>query len=151
MRRRKGRSERYIDENGLPVKRGARELLTDLGDAGIGVALATSTRREKAVDYLQRANLLPFFQQIVTGDMVLHGKPAPDIYLVAGKRRGAHPAETVAVEDSYNGLRAAAAAGMRPVMVPDMKPYVPELEPVVYRVFDSLLDVMRLIEEVNRR
>lgn len=151
VRRTKGRSQRYIDENGLPVKRGVRELLTYLRDAGIGVALATSTRRERAVDYLQRADLLAFFQQIVTGDMVLHGKPAPDIYRLACERLGANPAETIAVEDSYNGLRAAATAGMLPVMVPDMKPYVPELEKTVYRVCDSLLDVIDLIEDVNRR
>lgn len=147
----RARTDQWIAENGLPVKPGVRELLTYLRNAGIGVALATSTARPRTLASLQQTGLTDFFQQIVTGDMVLHGKPEPDIYRMACERLGADPAEAVAVEDSYNGLRAAAAAGMIPIMVPDMKPPIPELEGAVYCVCDSLFDVIGVIEEINRK
>lgn len=143
------RTDRWIAENGLPVKPGARELLTYLNRAGIGVALATSTARERTLGFLRQADLLPFFQQIITGDMVVHGKPEPEIYLLACRQLGAIPAETIAVEDSYNGLRSAAAAGMIPVMVPDMKPPTPELAGIVRYVCGTLHDVIAVIEKIN--
>ena len=74
--------------------------------ASIDAALATS-------------GLTDVFRAVVSSDEVAHGKPAPDVFLEAARRIGAEPAATLVVEDSINGLRAARAAGMTTVLVPN--------------------------------
>ena len=82
-------------------------------------ALASSSHRDVIDATLQATGLRSVFRAIVSSDEVPHGKPAPDVYLEAARRLGADPAATLAVEDSYNGLRAARAAGMTTVLVPN--------------------------------
>jgi 23S rRNA pseudouridine1911/1915/1917 synthase len=105
---------------GVPLKKGARELLRFLTTAGTPLAVATSTDLAEAQDKLSRAGLAGFFKSATGGDCVAHGKPAPDIYLAAAAALGVAPAECVAFEDSGPGTLAAAAAGMRVVLVPDL-------------------------------
>lgn len=145
----RGYSADHIAKHGVPMKPGVRELLSYLKQNGIGVALATSTARPLAEKYLRDTGILPYFDQIVTGDMVQHGKPAPDIYLMACEKLGADPAESVAVEDSHNGIRSAAAAGMLPVMVPDMLEPTDELRSLSAAVLPSLHAVIGWIDAVN--
>ena len=78
--------------------------------------------REVAGHFPSGARLLDFFDHVVTGDMVTHSKPHPEIFLKAGALSGAAPSEIWVIEDSYNGIRAAHAAGMRPLMIPDLIP-----------------------------
>ena len=115
------RYDRLVDE-GLPLKAGARELLQDLFDRGIPMALATSTRRERAQIKLARSGIDGYFSHVVTSSDVLHAKPAPDLYLLAAQRLGIAPGECVALEDSEFGVRAASAAGIRVIQVPDLIP-----------------------------
>ena len=82
--------------------------------------MASSTRYSSVVNHLEEAGIKDYFSVIVTGDMVEHSKPKPDIYLLACEKLGVEPAKAYAVEDSYNGIRSAHAAGMKPVMVPDL-------------------------------
>ena len=70
VERTNGRTGRYIDETGVPVKTGVRELLDYLKRNGIRIAMATSTRRERAEEYLRRTRLIGYFDRIVAGDMV---------------------------------------------------------------------------------
>ncbi len=109
-----------IVENGMPVKAGVKELLDFLREQGWSIGLASSTRYESVMRQLQRAGIAEYFSVVVGGDMVEHSKPQPDIYLIACEKLGANPGETFAIEDSPNGVRAAHAAGMKPLMVPDM-------------------------------
>ena len=137
-----------LDRDGLPIKPGAPELLRWLREQGVPVALATSSRATSAGRHLAAAGWQEgVFDAIVTGDMVENGKPAPDIYRLACRTLGVSPAASLAVEDSYNGLRAAAAAGMRPVMVPDLLPPTDEIAPLLYRCFDSLVDMHRWLRD----
>ncbi|MEO1650531.1 MAG: HAD-IA family hydrolase, partial [Pseudomonadota bacterium] len=76
----------------------------------------TARAREK----LKKAELLEAFQHVVGGDQVERSKPDPDIYLEAARRLSANPAASVALEDSENGVRAAHAAGMTVIQVPDL-------------------------------
>lgn len=110
----------YIRENGLPVKEGLYELLEWLRERGIPMALATSTDRERALGYLDMAEVRPYFQAVVFGTEVANPKPAPDIFLAAAAQLGADPADCAVLEDSPNGLTAAKAAGCRAVFVPDL-------------------------------
>lgn len=107
-----------IAEEGLPLKEGVREILDYLTRKGYLVGLASSTAKETVMGHLERTGLAHYFKVVVTGDMVEHSKPEPDIYLKACEELGAEPAEAMAVEDSPNGIRSAYRAGMKPVMVP---------------------------------
>ena len=78
----------YIEKNGLPVKPGVRELLDWLQKQGFRVGLASSTRRSTVLNHLEQAGIREYFSVIVTGDMVEHSKPRPDIYLLACDQLG---------------------------------------------------------------
>lgn len=107
-------------EAGAPVKRGARELLERLRQAGIPMALATSTARKGAQRRLEKVGLWHYFRDAACGDEVERGKPFPDIFELAALRCGCPSAQCIAVEDSPAGVRAAKGAGMTVVMVPDL-------------------------------
>ncbi|GAC1363861.1 MAG: HAD family phosphatase [Actinomycetota bacterium] len=82
------------------------------------VGLASSSPPAVIQGVLERADLQSVFAATAASDEVLRGKPAPDVYLLAAQRLGVNPLSCVAVEDSSNGLRSAAAAGLRVVAIP---------------------------------
>jgi HAD superfamily hydrolase (TIGR01509 family) len=127
-------------------KSGLDELLDLLDAHRIPKAVATSTRRERAQAKLARTNLLHRFDALVGGDEVARGKPAPDIFIAAATRLGAARSGCIVLEDSEPGVIAAFAAGMTPIMVPDLHPPSEALlarNPLVLR---SLHDVARRFE-----
>ena len=87
-----------------------------------------------------------YFDTIVTGDMIEHGKPAPDIYLLAAQRLGVDSAECIGVEDSMSGVRSIHAAGMRAVMIPDMIQPTPEVEALVWKKLTEISQLIPLLE-----
>lgn len=137
--------DRSIRENGIPVKPGLGELLDYLEAHGYRKAVASSTYHDLTVRKLGRAGVLERFEAVVGGDEVTRGKPAPDIFLEAASRLGASPGECLVLEDSEAGIRAAHAAGMRPVMVPDLIQPDAELANLAYCILPSLLEVRDLL------
>lgn len=135
-------------EAGLPLKAGVIELLQLLDERGIPRAVATSTRRDRALQKLERCGLLPHFHDVITGSDVAHAKPAPDIYLLAAQRLGVEPARCVVLEDSGPGVRAALAAGMTPIQVPDLVHPDEAMRSLGHRVVESLVHARALIEPV---
>ena len=111
--------EKY-DAGLLAVKPGVKELLQFLKDRGCRTAIASSTRTDVVKKELSEAGLLGFFERVVGGDRVSRSKPNPDIFLKAAEELGAEPEHCLVIEDSFNGIRAAKAAGMTAVMVPDL-------------------------------
>ena len=109
-------------EQGLPLKSGVHALLQNLSDLDVPLAVATSTRGERARIKLERSGIDHFFKHVITSSDVTHAKPAPDLYLLAAKRLGIPPGECIALEDSEFGVRAASAAGLRVIHVPDLVP-----------------------------
>lgn len=138
--------ERY-DGGRLPLKKGVRELLSYLKDRGIKIALASSTREKIVRQELSDAGILDYFEQVICGDMVERSKPAPDIYLKACEALGVTPAEAYAVEDSYNGIRSANAAGLLAIMVPDLSEPTPEMERLAVRILPDLAEVVRYMDK----
>jgi len=131
-----------IEKQGMPLKKGMPQVLFDLKARGVKLGLATSNERYVADHYFKAAGIDGIMDAIATGDMVKCSKPAPDIYLEAARQMGLEPQECAGVEDSFNGVRAIRAAGMTSVMIPDLKPYIPEHAPYV----DLLLtDLTQLI------
>ncbi|MBN2473493.1 MAG: HAD family phosphatase [Pirellulales bacterium] len=106
-----------LDERLAPMP-GLPELLDALEVAEIPKAIATSSDRELATAVLSRFDLPPRFRFILTSEDVTHGKPDPEIYCKAADRFGLGAGETLVLEDSENGCRAAAAAGAFTVAVP---------------------------------
>lgn len=131
----------YVRENGLPVKKGVRELLQYLEEEKIPIGLASSTRLAAVEVELRQAGLYDYFHVVVGGDQLKRSKPEPDIYLMACEKMGIAPEQAYAVEDSYNGIRAAYSAGMTPIMVPDLLPATEEMREKSIAVFDDLLQV----------
>lgn len=108
--------ERY--RSGLPLLPGAVETVQALAGHW-PEALASSANREIIDLVLELSGLAETFAATVSSEEVARGKPAPDVYLEAARRLGVEPARSVAVEDSGNGLRSAAAAGMTTIAIPN--------------------------------
>jgi HAD superfamily hydrolase (TIGR01509 family) len=133
----------------IPFKSGCFELLDFLREQGIKIAIATSTTSDIAVPNIERIGLGAKVDAVVCGDEVKNGKPYPDIFVEAGKRIGADPAETIVVGDSSFDMIGGYRAGMRPVMVIDHNPPSEEAEPLCYAVYNNLFDIIELIKKEN--
>jgi beta-phosphoglucomutase-like phosphatase (HAD superfamily) len=139
-----------VAQRGIPVKKGLPELLDYLEAAGIPSGVATSTIRIYAERSLEIAGLGGRIPCLATGDEVLNGKPAPDIFLLAAERLGIPPEVCLVLEDSQNGIRGAHAAGAVPIMVPDLIEPGPEIEQLAFRIFPSLVEVREWMERELR-
>lgn len=133
--------EKY-DGGKLPMKPGVMELLSYLKGKGKKIALASSTRRGTVTNQLRWAGIIDYFDVIICGDMVAKSKPAPDIFLKACQELGVSPENTYAIEDSYNGIRAAHAGQLRPIMVPDLLEADDEMRGMAECVCDNLNEVI---------
>lgn len=129
------------DGGRLPMKKGVIELLTFLKDEGKKIALASSTRKQTVISQLKDAVILDYFDEVICGDMVERSKPAPDIFLKACEAINVSPERTYGIEDSYNGIRAAHAGKLRPIMVPDLLPENDEMRKLAEVVLADLLEV----------
>ena len=130
------------DGGRLPLKPGIREILTWLKENGYDTAVASSTRSAVVLSQLQAAGLDKYFDRIIGGDMVTKSKPEPEIFLKALEGTKSEIGETIVIEDSFNGIRAAKNAGMLPVMVPDMIPPDDEMREKAILIVKDLGEVL---------
>ena len=114
----------FLDQlrHSVPLKPYARSLCQWLDKAGVPMAVATSTQTTKAEMLLERAGLGGYMKQVIGGDQVSYGKPAPDLYISAAAALSCAPPSAIAFEDSHQGIRAAFAAGIPVVHIPDLLP-----------------------------
>ncbi len=133
----------HIERHGIPHKPGLEALLALLDGRGLSKAVATSTRREWALRSL--GPLAARFEVLTTGDEVACGKPAPDIFLLCADRLQAAPRDCLVLEDSEAGIRAAHAAGMTAIMIPDLVEPSEEIRALAWRVCRSLEEVVALL------
>lgn len=131
---------------GVPHRPGIIALLDWLEQRAIPRAVATSTRRPLALRKLRIAGLLDRFHAVCTSSDVPRPKPAPDVYLLAAGRLGIAPARCVVLEDSVPGVRAALAAGMLPIQVPDLVEPDAAVRALGHRIVASLAEAQRLLE-----
>lgn len=101
----------------LPVSEGVEEVIAALRDAGLALAVASSSERDLIDHVLEGSGLGRYFEVVASGDEVKCAKPDPEIFLLAAERLGKKPEECLVFEDSVNGVNAARAAGMRCVRV----------------------------------
>ena len=103
----------------LAAMPGLYELLDELQATNIPVAVATSGPRDYAKHVLTQLKVIERLQFVLTADDIRHGKPDPEIYLLAAKTLQLTPTQMMVLEDSGNGCRAAVAAGAYTVVVPN--------------------------------
>ena len=132
------------ESEGIPLMHYAKEILEYLKSRYI-LALASSTRGVTVERQLRTAGVIDFFETRTTGDMVIHSKPDPEIYLMACKSVGLKPSECYAIEDSLNGIKSAYAAGLKPIMVIDKIQPTDEIRKMCVAVFDSVEELIEIL------
>ena len=124
---------------------GVREVLDTLRSRGIPMAVASSTEYGRTVAHLEHSGIIGYFDAIVGGDMVTKGKPNPDIFWKAADLLGVPYKACMVVEDSPAGIRAAASAGMVPVLIPDCVPASDESTALSHAVLSSMHQLLPLL------
>jgi HAD superfamily hydrolase (TIGR01509 family) len=135
----KAQRERF-DRDGIAHRPGLLTLLDYLKEKNIPRAVATSTWGERARWKLERGGIIRYFDIIVSGDEIKHGKPAPDIFLRAAEKLGKKPEECAGFEDAPAGLRALHAANIRSIFIKDLLEPPPEVLSTVWKRCESLAD-----------
>jgi len=144
----KGIFQARLQTQGVPVKPGVRETLHQLRALGIPAAVATSSPGTLAHGLLQISGLHGSFQTVVAVEDATHPKPAPDLYLEAIRRLGVAPSAAWAVEDSEQGLRSGAAAGIPVIHIPDLQAVAPSQREFSWQRFESMEAVAHLLAEL---
>ena len=129
----------YLSTKGVPLKKGAKELLDFLKNKDYGIYLASSSGKERAHTILSGNGIV--------GDEIEHSKPAPDVFLKAKEKAGARAEECLVLEDSDAGIHAAYAAGIPVICIPDLKQPSEESRKMARLVLPSLLDVKEMLEK----
>lgn len=132
---------------GIDVKHGADQLLGLLDQFEVPRAIATSSELAIAPRKLRLAGLEHYFEILVSGCEVEKSKPAPDIFLRTAEILEVRPEACLVLEDSYNGLQGAKAAGMKAVMIPDRLPPTTAIEPFTDGIFSSLEEATPVVLE----
>lgn len=127
----------YMESHGPDVKPGVECLLAWFRKHQIPCCVASSTRREYVEKYLKLAHLDHYFSYTIGGDEAARSKPEPDIFLAACERSRTSPSDALVLEDSENGIRAAFAAGIPAVCIPDLKQPSPEIANMAAAVLKS--------------
>ncbi|TWD55212.1 HAD superfamily hydrolase (TIGR01509 family) [Agrobacterium vitis] len=130
----------------LNLKAGVLALLDVLDQYDIPRAICTSSNHSQVQHHLADFGILPRFHHIIAQGDYAHGKPAPDPYLTAAAKLGVDPKDCLALEDSHNGIRSAASAGMMAVMVPDLLPPSDEIRAMATLIIDDLHQCCRFFE-----
>jgi beta-phosphoglucomutase-like phosphatase (HAD superfamily) len=136
---------RALGEGRRYLKPGVVELLDRIDALKLTRAIATSSGHGSVERNLTRHGLTARFHAIVAHGDYTRGKPNPDPYMVAAERLGVAPEHCLALEDSHNGVRSAAAAGMMTVMVPDLLPPDDDIRKLCVRVVRDLHEVRALV------
>lgn len=139
--------EKIKTQQGVPLKPGARELLTYLKSNGYKAIVASSSTRERAEKILRDNDILKYFDDLVFGYEVPRGKPYPDIFIKACEKLSVEKAEAIVLEDSEAGIDAAYSAQIPVICIPDMKkPDKEHLKKTAF-IMSSLSEVMQYLEK----
>ena len=137
-------------EEGVPHKLGLLDFIRFINERGIPRAVATSTATNLAAHKLRQAGVLHHFDIVVGGDLVSRGKPDPDLFLMAADRLHHRPEDCTVLEDSAPGIRAAVAAGMRPILIPDGREPSDEMRKAAHAIVESLVAAQAVIERMMK-
>ena len=135
----------YFNSHPLEVKKGLYDLLEDLKKKNVKMAVASSTRYERVFSTLNRIKVDHYFDAIIGGDQIQHGKPAPDIFLKAVELLGVSKEDALVLEDSKNGILAAHAGNIPVICIPDLIHHSKDILDLTVGCYDSLDQLIDVI------
>lgn len=131
----------------LDMKEGLLDILEMFKKHDVKMAVASSSQKEMIVRNLRNANVEDYFEVVVSGQEVEHGKPAPDIFLLAAERLGLDAKACYVFEDAYNGVQAGVASKAKTIMIPDLVQPTEEIRNMVADVCTTLKEASDKIEK----
>lgn len=140
--------EKYMEHNPIPFRPGAKEAVEYFYRRGLRLGVATSNVRKWVEKLLHKNGLAGYFPVVVTSDEVANPKPDPEVYLRAAKELGADVSQCLAFDDSIAGATAAISAGMRTVVVPDLKQPNTFVKEHAFKIYKSLTDIYPDMDEL---
>ena len=141
--------QKYMLQDGVELKSGLVSLLEYLKEHHYQTIVATSSHYDRASQIINSHNLMPYFDDIVCGPEVKHGKPFPDIFLKACEKLNVKVNEALVLEDSEAGIQTAYDAHIPVICIPDMKYPHDEYIKKVEKIYSSLEDVISYIENTQ--
>ncbi len=141
------RMARRYEVQGVPVKTGAEQLLRQLHADGIPCAVASSSDHDWVLKLMRSAGLDKYFSAYVCGDDVTRAKPDPEIFLTACRKLGVKPENALIFEDAETGIRAADAAGIPVICIPDLKQPAAEIAEKAHKLLPSLAAAADYLKE----
>lgn len=138
-----------IDNNEVPLKLGAIDILCYLKKEGYKIALATSAKRDRVTKQIKANNMNNMFNAIVCGDDVVNSKPDPEIFLKAAKKLDVNPENCVVIEDSLAGIKGANKGGMKGFHVEDLKKADDEIKILSTKTFKNLVEIKEYLRDNN--
>ena len=138
-----------IMQNGIPLMKGTLQLLDYLDSVGIKKFIGTSSNRSRAERVLKIDGIYDRFDGMVCGDEISKGKPDPEIYLRCFNNFNFDKSEALVFEDAEVGGRAAIAAGIRLVLVPDLAYLSDDIKDKAYKVISDLSQIIDIIKKEN--
>ena len=142
--------DQYYAEHGIPVKKGLEDLLKYLKGKGIKVAVASSSKTEVIKSHLQSTHLIQYYDFIVGGDQIHHGKPDPEIFLKAVEHFQVKPEEALVLEDSKSGIIAAHTGHIPVICIPDLVEHDQEILDLTWHTLPSLDQVIDVLKQESR-
>jgi HAD superfamily hydrolase (TIGR01509 family) len=133
-----------VEKEGIAHRPGLLTILDKLTALGVPFGVATSTDQKNALGKLEKAGIRDRFSVLTCGNEVSHGKPAPDIFLLAAQRLGQAPSSCIGFEDSIAGLQALATAKIRSVFIKDLLDPPAEVLDTVWRRCNDLAEAAEL-------
>ena len=130
----------------VPMTPGVVELLEYLKQHAVRMAVASSAPMELIKSNLRLAGIADYFDAVISGEQVVHGKPSPDIFLLAAQQLGLPAADCYVFEDGIHGVRAGIRAGCSTIMVPDLVPPTEELYEQCTGIYPNLPAVLHAMQ-----
>ncbi|MDA4941087.1 HAD-IA family hydrolase [Acinetobacter baumannii] len=137
----------HIRKHGVPIKKGLVQVLERLRKSGLRMAVATSSRRAIAEEYLINANVYKFFDVITCGDEVVQGKPHPEIFLKAASQLHLDANQCLMFEDSENGLTSAHTSKGLTILLKDIKEPNDEMLEKAHFYYDQMYDFLTDLDQ----
>jgi len=141
--------KKHVKDKGVPLKKGLLEIIDYLKQNEYLIAVASSSYRERIELYLESAGIKEKFDCIIGGDEVSKSKPDPEIFLKGIQKLGVGRDEAIILEDSAHGVLAAAEAGIKVILIPDLVEHPAEIEKLVYKKLDYLTELKDELEHLN--
>ncbi|MGL4772529.1 MAG: HAD family hydrolase [Clostridium sp.] len=136
---------KQLNEDGVPVKEGALEVIKYLKDNNYKLAIATSAKKDRAMKHIKDCNLEEYFDCIICGEDVENKKPNPEIFLKAARELMIPKENCIVIEDSEAGIRAAYNGGIRAIHIPDLREVDDNIRELSHKVFNKIIEVIEYL------